>query len=48
MAYWNPRDPVWDDVRLTMRYTRYWLHYGWAAFTVLLIVVGAVEGALTR
>ena len=41
-----PRDArqVLDDVRLVIRYTRYWLHYGIILFTLLCSIIAAVRG----
>jgi hypothetical protein len=37
-----------EDVRLIIRYTRHWIHYGFLAHIVLCTVVAAVEGLLGR
>jgi hypothetical protein len=36
------------DVRLIIRFTRHWIHYGFMAHITICIVVGAVEGLLRR
>lgn len=37
-----------QDVRLVIRFTRHWIHYGFLAHTAICVVVGAVEGLLGR
>lgn len=37
-----------DDVRLVIRLTRQWIHYGIFAHTIVCTVVAAVEGLLGR
>jgi len=36
------------DVRLVLRLTRQWIHYGIFAHTLICTVIGAVEGLLGR
>ena len=37
-----------QDVRLIIRFTRHWIHYGFIGVVTLFTVVGAVEGLLSR
>jgi hypothetical protein len=37
-----------SEVRLVLRYTRLWLHYGLIGFAVLCSVIAALRGAVTR
>jgi hypothetical protein len=37
-----------QDVRLVIRFTRHWIHYGFLAHIAICIVVGAVEGVMGR
>ncbi len=34
------------DVRLVVRFTRHWIHYGFLAHTVICILIAAMEGLL--
>jgi hypothetical protein len=36
------------DVRLVLRFTRHWVHYGILGHSALCIVVGALRGLLGR
>ncbi len=36
------------DVRLVIRYTRHWIHYGIFAHTIICVLTAAVEGVLQR
>jgi hypothetical protein len=37
-----------EDVRLILRYTRHWIHYGFLAHIAVCVLVAAVEGLLGR
>ena len=37
-----------QDLRLILRFTRHWIHYGILAHTVICTVVAAIEGLLGR
>jgi hypothetical protein len=37
-----------EDVKLVIRFTRHWIHYGFLAHTIICTVIGAVEGLLGR
>jgi len=37
-----------EDVRLIIRFTRHWIHYGFLAHILICTVVAAVEGLLGR
>ena len=37
-----------DDVKLVIRYTRHWIHYGLLAHIAVCSIVGAIEGLLGR
>jgi hypothetical protein len=37
-----------DDVRLIIRFTRHWIHYGFLAHILVCTIVAAVEGVLGR
>jgi len=37
-----------EDVRLIIRFTRHWIHYGFLAHILVCVVVAAVEGVLSR
>lgn len=41
-----PAPPLREDLYLIVRYTRHWLHYGFLAFILLSVLVGAVKGLL--
>lgn len=41
-----PAPPLREDLYLVVRYTRHWLHYGFLAFILLSVLVGAVKGLL--
>ena len=41
-----PPPPLREDLHLIVRYTRHWLHYGFLAFVLLSVLVGAVKGLL--
>jgi hypothetical protein len=53
-AQWDvlpPSQPValpWtrEEVRMVIRYTRNWIHYGFLSHTVLCILIAAVKGVL--
>jgi hypothetical protein len=37
-----------EDVRLIIRFTRHWIHYGFLAHILICTVIAAVEGLLGR
>ncbi|MEO8025577.1 MAG: hypothetical protein ABI823_03860 [Bryobacteraceae bacterium] len=37
-----------EDLRLVVRFTRHWIHYGWMTFTVVATLIAAVEGVFAR
>jgi hypothetical protein len=37
-----------EDVRLIIRYTRHWIHYGFLAHVLVCTLIAAVEGLLGR
>jgi hypothetical protein len=37
-----------EDLRLIVRFTRHWIHYGFLAHISICTVVAAVEGLLGR
>lgn len=37
-----------QDVRLIIRFTRYWIHYGFMALVAICALIGAGEGLLGR
>ena len=37
-----------NDVRLVLRFTRHWIHYGIFAHTLVCVLMAAVEGVLQR
>jgi hypothetical protein len=36
------------DVRLIMRFTRHWIHYGFMAHIAICTIIAAVEGVISR
>ena len=37
-----------EDLKLIIRFTRHWIHYGFIAHVAICTIVGAVEGILGR
>jgi len=37
-----------QDVRMIIRFTRHWIHYGLMAHMAICMVIAAVEGLLER
>ena len=37
-----------EDVKLVIRFTRHWIHYGFMAHIAVCAVIGAIEGLLGR
>jgi len=37
-----------DDVKLIIRFTRHWIHYGFMAHVTICTVIAALEGLLGR
>ena len=35
-----------EDIKLILRFTRHWIHYGFLSLVLICAVVGAVEGML--
>jgi hypothetical protein len=37
-----------EDVKLVIRFTRHWIHYGFLTHITVCALVGAIEGLLGR